>query len=114
METLTKRELEIADLIHQGFFEKEIAERLFVSPQTVHTHKKHIFQKMGARNIADITRMYILDLKRPLAIITMIFSLGLHGIATITNADEMRRPQAMRGVRSLSRTRRKENDYILK
>ena len=59
METLTDRELQIADLIHQGYIEKEIADRLSISTGTVHTHAKHIREKLGCRNIADITRVFI-------------------------------------------------------
>lgn len=113
MEPLTQRELQVADLIHRGYIEKEIAEKLYLSPGTIHTYKKRLCQKLGARNIADITRIYILDLKRPMAVLTMFFALLLHGIATITTIDEMRRPQAMRYIRGISRSRKNDNPYIL-
>jgi DNA-binding NarL/FixJ family response regulator len=63
METLTDRELQVADLIHQGYIEKEIADRLCISTGTVHTHAKHIREKLNCRNIADITRVFITRLK---------------------------------------------------
>lgn len=59
MEALSGRELEVADLIHRGKIEKEIAEELFISPETVHTHAKNIRRKLGARNSADITRIFL-------------------------------------------------------
>lgn len=92
METLTKRELQIADLIHQGFVEKEIADRLFLSPGTIHTYKKRLCQKIGARNIADITRIYILDLKRPKTILFMFIALSLQGLSMIIDHAELRKP----------------------
>ncbi len=46
---LTPRELEILELIAQGLSNKEIAERVFVSENTVKTHSSHVFDKLGAR-----------------------------------------------------------------
>ncbi len=46
---ITPRELEILDLIAQGLSNKEIAERLFVSENTVKTHSSRVFDKLGAR-----------------------------------------------------------------
>ena len=44
---LTRRELEVAQLIVDGHTNAEIAERLFLSPRTVETHISHIFAKLG-------------------------------------------------------------------
>lgn len=44
---LTQRELEILKLMAQGYRYKEIAQKLFVSFETVKTHIKHIFKKFG-------------------------------------------------------------------
>lgn len=92
METLTKRELQVADLIHQGYIEKEIADRLFLSPGTIHTYKKRLCHKMGARNIADITRIFILDLKRPRTILIMFFALSLQGLSMLMDNTDLRKP----------------------
>ena len=92
MEALTRRELQVADLIHQGCIEKEIADKLFLSPGTVHTYKKRLFSKLGARNIADITRIYILDLKRPSTIAVMFFALSLQFVSMIADHSEFRKP----------------------
>ena len=46
---ITPRELEILELIAQGLSNKEIAERLFVSENTVKTHSSRVFDKLGAR-----------------------------------------------------------------
>ena len=46
---LTPRELEILGLIAQGLSNKEIAERVFVSENTVKTHSSRVFDKLGVR-----------------------------------------------------------------
>ena len=46
---ITKRELEILGLIADGLSNREIAERLFVSENTVKTHSSRLFDKLNAR-----------------------------------------------------------------
>ena len=46
---ITKRELEILELIAQGMSNREIAERLFVSENTVKTHSSRLFDKLSAK-----------------------------------------------------------------
>jgi DNA-binding CsgD family transcriptional regulator len=46
---ITRRELEILTLIATGLSNREIAERLFVSENTVKTHSSRLFEKLGAR-----------------------------------------------------------------
>ncbi len=46
---ITPRELEILELIAQGLSNREIAERVFVSENTVKTHTSRLFDKLGAR-----------------------------------------------------------------
>jgi ATP/maltotriose-dependent transcriptional regulator MalT len=46
---ITPRELEILQLIAQGLSNREIAERLFVSENTVKTHSSRLFDKLSAR-----------------------------------------------------------------
>ena len=46
---ITKRELEILGLIADGLSNREIAERLFVSENTVKTHSSRLFDKLSAR-----------------------------------------------------------------
>jgi LuxR family maltose regulon positive regulatory protein len=50
LEPLTNREAEILELLVQRLRDKEIAERLFVTPTTVNTHLKHIYEKLRVRN----------------------------------------------------------------
>jgi DNA-binding CsgD family transcriptional regulator len=46
---ITRRELEILELIAQGLSNREIAGKLFVSENTVKTHSSRVFDKLGAR-----------------------------------------------------------------
>lgn len=46
---ITDRELEVLGLIAAGLSTREIAERLFVSENTVKTHSSRVFDKLGAR-----------------------------------------------------------------
>jgi NarL family two-component system response regulator LiaR len=46
---ITPRELEILELIAAGLSNREIAERVFVSENTVKTHSSRVFDKLGAR-----------------------------------------------------------------
>ena len=47
LEELTPRELEILKLIEQGLSNKEIAQKLVISPQTVKRHASNIYSKLG-------------------------------------------------------------------
>lgn len=46
---LTEREAEILDLLSQGLMYKEIADKLGVQYETVHTHIRHIYEKLQVR-----------------------------------------------------------------
>jgi len=46
---ITRRELEVLELIAQGLSNREIAGKLFVSENTVKTHSSRVFDKLGAR-----------------------------------------------------------------
>ena len=53
---LTKREREIAKLAAEGCSNKEIGEMLFISPNTVKTQLKSIFEKLGVNSRALLKR----------------------------------------------------------
>jgi ATP/maltotriose-dependent transcriptional regulator MalT len=46
---ITPRELEILELIAAGLSNREIAEKLFVSENTVKTHSSRLFDKLRAK-----------------------------------------------------------------
>jgi LuxR family transcriptional regulator, maltose regulon positive regulatory protein len=50
---LTPRETEILKLIAAGYKKGEIANRTFVSPDTIKTHTRHIFEKLDAKTKAE-------------------------------------------------------------
>jgi len=47
--SITRRELEILELIAKGMSNREIAEKLFVSENTVKTHSSRLFDKLSAK-----------------------------------------------------------------
>ena len=51
---LSSRETEIVRLIAREFSNKEISRALHISVGTVETHRRNIFQKMGAKNMAGL------------------------------------------------------------
>jgi DNA-binding NarL/FixJ family response regulator len=47
LEELTPREREVLNLMAEGLTDRGIARRLYVTPKTVETHTRHIFQKLS-------------------------------------------------------------------
>jgi DNA-binding NarL/FixJ family response regulator len=56
---LTKRELQVLQLIAEGKSTKDIAARLELSVKTVETHRKQIMDKLEIRSIAGLTKYCI-------------------------------------------------------
>ncbi len=54
---ITRREFEILELIAQGMSNREIAEKLFVSENTVKTHSSRVLGKLGARRRTQAVQM---------------------------------------------------------
>ena len=50
---LTEREREVLEAVASGATNREIAERLFLSPHTVKEHTSSLYRKLGARNRAE-------------------------------------------------------------
>jgi ATP/maltotriose-dependent transcriptional regulator MalT len=50
---LTDRELDVLQLLDQGFSKREVADELFVSYNTVHTHARAIYRKLGASSRSE-------------------------------------------------------------
>jgi DNA-binding CsgD family transcriptional regulator len=54
---MTKSELAVAELVSSGLTNREVADRLFVSPHTVNTHLRHVFAKLDVNSRVDLTRL---------------------------------------------------------
>jgi len=52
--SLSPREKEIFQLLAEGYSNKEIAEKLVISPSTVHSHRGNIMEKLGLGNRRDL------------------------------------------------------------
>ncbi len=59
VENLSNREIEIVKLIAQEFSTHEIAEKLFLSPATVETHRHNILKKLGIKNAIGLVKFAI-------------------------------------------------------
>jgi DNA-binding NarL/FixJ family response regulator len=58
-EILSKREIEILKMFAEGFINKEIADRLFISIRTVESHKNHIMQKLNLKTQVELVKYAI-------------------------------------------------------
>jgi len=54
---VTRRELEVLQLLADGLTNNEIADRLFVSYTTVDSHRKSLISKLGAKNTAELIKL---------------------------------------------------------
>lgn len=57
---LTRRETEVLRYISDGLTNNEIAEKIFISPLTVDSHRKNLLTKLGARNTASLVKIAML------------------------------------------------------
>jgi DNA-binding CsgD family transcriptional regulator len=54
---MTDSELAVARLVAEGFTNREVAERLFVSHHTVSAHLRHVFAKLDVNSRVELTRV---------------------------------------------------------
>jgi DNA-binding CsgD family transcriptional regulator/tetratricopeptide (TPR) repeat protein len=54
---LTPSELSVARLVADGLTNREVAERLFLSPHTVNSHLRHVFTKLGINSRVELARL---------------------------------------------------------
>ncbi len=57
--SLSPREVDVTRLIAEGYTNKEIAGKLFLSVHTVQTHRKNIMRKLGLRSSSELVRYAI-------------------------------------------------------
>jgi DNA-binding NarL/FixJ family response regulator len=64
-ETLSEREVEILQLVAFGDTNRDVASKLYISPDTVKTHLEHIYQKLGATDrtaaVAEALRRRLIE-----------------------------------------------------
>jgi len=119
---LSQREKSIARLVAWGFTQKEIADRLFVSPLTISAHLRNIYSKLAIHKETDLCRWWIFyeygiadnPLKRIIAVFLLLLS-----ITSIVADNNMVRvfksapvPGTARVVKT-QRTRKYEDVFIL-
>jgi DNA-binding CsgD family transcriptional regulator/tetratricopeptide (TPR) repeat protein len=54
---LTTSERTVARLVAEGLTNREVADRLFVSPHTVNSHLRHVFTKLGINSRVELARL---------------------------------------------------------
>jgi DNA-binding CsgD family transcriptional regulator/tetratricopeptide (TPR) repeat protein len=54
---LTTSEVAVAQLVADGLTNREVADRLFVSPHTVNSHLRHVFAKLGINSRVELARL---------------------------------------------------------
>lgn len=54
---LTQRERELLKLVTEGYTNAEIAEKIFLSPETIRGYRKNLLLKLGARNTVTMVKM---------------------------------------------------------
>ena len=58
---LTQRELEVLELVAQGYSTREIARKLWVTEETVKTHVRRVLRRLGARTRAHAVAIAFVD-----------------------------------------------------
>jgi DNA-binding NarL/FixJ family response regulator len=56
---LSPREAEVLDLLAKGFLYKEIADQMKVSYATVHTHIRHVYEKLHVRSRTEAVAKHL-------------------------------------------------------
>jgi RNA polymerase sigma factor (sigma-70 family) len=59
LDSLTNREREVMLLVAEGLTNREIGERLEISPRTVETHRERVMSKLRVRSVAELTRFVV-------------------------------------------------------
>ena len=58
LEQLSNRELEVANLLVDGYGNNEISTKLYIQKTTVSTYKNRIFEKLGVNNLSDFISIF--------------------------------------------------------
>lgn len=106
---LSDTENRVAEWLTRGLSEKEIAEKMFVSRDTIHTHTYNIRKKLNARCAVDVARKFILSLENPGRFFTVLAFLIIQGNIVFAHPDmDLRR--STRTSTRIVRTSRKNKE----
>lgn len=61
--SISERESEVIECLSHGMSEKEIGEKLYISPKTVKNHLNNIRRKLGVQKNIEIIAYYIANLR---------------------------------------------------
>jgi len=64
-QNLSPREMEVLNLLAKGFFYKEIADQMKVTYATVHTHIRHIYEKLHVRSRTEAVAKHLNQTRSP-------------------------------------------------
>ena len=64
-ESLTKSELAVVQIVVEGRTNREAAAALFLSPDTINTHLRHAFTKLGIRSRVELARLALRQEQHP-------------------------------------------------
>lgn len=59
LKDLSEREVEVLAALAEGLGNKEIGDRLFISPRTVDTHRTNLMRKLDTHNVAGLVRIAV-------------------------------------------------------
>lgn len=59
LDSLSERQRQVLELAAAGLSNKEIASRLGISVRTVENHRAWMMERMGARNLAELVRIFV-------------------------------------------------------
>jgi DNA-binding CsgD family transcriptional regulator len=83
--SFSKREREIADLLSRGYTEKEIADKLCISPATVNNHTRNMRERFGLHKNSELVLLYIAQCNREAFNIHDIRKYGISIILVLVN-----------------------------
>jgi two-component system NarL family response regulator len=63
---LAPRELEVLQLLAEGYSSSEIADRLHVATSTIETHRRNLMRKLGLHSVAELTKYAVREGVSPL------------------------------------------------
>lgn len=59
VENLSEREVQVLKMISNGVTNRDIGDKLFISPKTVEAHRNNILKKLGLKSTADLVKFAI-------------------------------------------------------